>query len=322
VLGGQASARDGLVPIGSGLRGPRGWRATVYATGLRHVSAYVLDRDGRLWVATSGATEHSQDAIYVVARAGARPRRVASGLHGPLGLAWYDHLLYLAEIGRVEAFGGLRGSRFSQRRTILRGPAARAENNNLVLAPNGRFLMAVSATCDHCTSTARRSAAIVSFRPDGADLRIYASGIRAAYGLAFVPGTSTLVATMNQRDDLGARTPGDWLAVVRQGENWRFPGCFGQGGSACRGVPKPVAELDPHAAAGGVAIVDGAAIVAEWTKGKVLRVALTRSGTAYRGDVSTFLTGLVNPLPVLALQAGGVLVGDWTTGTIYRVAHG
>ena len=60
---------------------------------------------------------------------------------------------------------------------------------------------------------------------------------------------------MNQRDDLGAKTPGDWLALVRQGQDWGFPGCYGQGGAACAGVPKPVAVLDPHAAAGGVAVL-------------------------------------------------------------------
>ena len=28
---------------------------------------------GRLWVATSGATDHSTDGVYVIARAGAKP---------------------------------------------------------------------------------------------------------------------------------------------------------------------------------------------------------------------------------------------------------
>ena len=96
---------------------------------------------------------------------------------------------------------------------------------------------------------------------------------------------------MNQRDDLGARTPGDWLAFVKQGENWGFPACYGQGGAVCKGVPAPVGVLDPHAAAGGVAILTGqlagryrsSALVAEWEDGKVLRVALKRTSTGYRG---------------------------------------
>ena len=45
--------------------------------------------------------------------------------------------------------------------------------------------------------------------------------------------------TMNQRDDLGIRTPGDWLAVVRQGQSWGFPECYGQGGTVLRRRPAP-----------------------------------------------------------------------------------
>ena len=50
------------------------------------------------------------------------------------------------------------------------------------------------------------------------------------------------------------------------------------------------------------------------------RVALKRTSTGYRGSVSTFLTGLQNPLPVVAAPDGSVLVGDWGRGIIYRIA--
>jgi len=160
----------------------------------------------------------------------------------------------------------------------------------------------------------------VSFRPDGSDVRVYASRIRAGYGLAYFPGTSDLFVTMNQRDDLGSRTPGDWLALVRQGQDWGFPACYGQGGSACAGVPKQVAVLDTHAAAGGVAIEGTSAIVAEWQRGVVLRVALKRAGSGYTGAVTPFLTGLKNPLPVATTRGGALLVGDWATGKIYRIS--
>src|SRR5207237_6448769 len=133
-------------------------------------------------------------------------------------------------------------------------------------------LVGISAPWDHCAPALAWSGAIVSFRPDGSDLSVFAARVRAPFGLAYYPGTNDLFVTMNQRDDLGSRTPGDWLAVVREGEEWGFPGCHGQGGAACAGVPQPTATLDKHAAAGGVAIVTGqlgpavgtSAIVAEW----------------------------------------------------------
>jgi glucose/arabinose dehydrogenase len=121
---------------------------------------------------------------------------------------------------------------------------------------------------------------------------------------------------MNQRDDLGAKTPGDWLAVVRQSESWGFPACYGQGGTACAGVPAPAAVLDRHAAAGGVAIVGSTAVVAEWAKGRLLAVSLAD------GRVTTLFTGIANPLPVLRDGDSAVLVGDWSSGTVYRIAVG
>ena len=111
--------RTGLVAIGAGLRGPQGLAATVYATGLPTASAFALDARGRLWVATSAASDHSKDAVYVIPRAGARPVKVITGVRGPLGLTWYRDRLYVASLGRVEAFSGLRGTHFAKRTRIL-----------------------------------------------------------------------------------------------------------------------------------------------------------------------------------------------------------
>jgi glucose/arabinose dehydrogenase len=311
---GDSPKRGGLVPIGAGLNGPAGYAASVYATGLRTASAFALDPRGRLWVATSGATKHVGDAVYLVARAGARPVKVIRGVRGPLGLTWSAGRLYVTSMGRVDAFGGLRGTRFTTHTTILVEPAGHGWNNAIVRAPGGRMVMSISSACDHCTSTSKWSASIVSFRPDGSDVRVYAKDVRAAFGLAYYRGR--LVASMNQRDDLGARTPGDWLSFVRPGDDWRFPRCYGQGGAACAGVPAPIAVLDKHAAAGAVAVLGKAALVPEWSYGKVLRVALTSA----EGTATPFLTGLRNPLPIVTAPGGAVLVGDWGTGRIYRVA--
>jgi glucose/arabinose dehydrogenase len=216
---------------------------------------------------------------------------------------------------------------FASHRTVLTLPDGVGEVNGLVRSPDGRFVLGVSAPCDACTPTSPYAAAVVSFLPDGSDLRVEASGIRAPVGLAYLPGTSDLLVTMNQRDDLGTATPGDWLSLVRSGQAWGFPACYGQGGSACDGVPQPIATLDAHAAASGVAIVKdlgslpgSAAIVAEWAKGVVLRVALTAQGDTYRGTTVPFLTGMTNPVPLATAPDGTLFVGDWGTGTVYRVA--
>lgn len=324
---GGSGAAD-LVNIGAGLQGPAGLTATVYAQGLPKVSDLVFDAQGRLWATTADYTDHGDDALYVVAHAGASPVRVVGGLHTPLGLLWYQGWLYVSSTGRVDAYRGFDGTAFARHRTVVTFPTGVGELNELVLAPDGRLVMGISAPCDHCVPASPWSATVVSFRPDGSDLRVDARGIRAPVGLLYYPHTADLFLTVNQRDDLGAQTPGDWLAVVRAGEDWRFPGCYGQGGAACSGVPRPVAMLDQHAAVAGLAITTGqlgstvgtSALVAEWSFGKVQRVGLRKKGSSYAGSVEPFLTGVKNPVPLL-LGGGALLVGDWGTGTVYRIAR-
>jgi glucose/arabinose dehydrogenase len=324
----SASSRAAaLVSIGAGLKGPTGLKATVYAKGPLTTAAFAFDPEGRLWVSAAGLEAHAHDGVYEIAKAGASPLKVISGLDDPLGLVWYRGRLYVASVGRVDVYSDFDGTRFTKHSQLIAGPAAGAENNLLAIAPDGRFLMGITATCDHCTPSSRYAGSIVSFAPDGSGLRLYASRIRAPFGLAFYPGTDDLFVTMNQQDNLGAKTPGDALALVSGGEDWRFPECHGQGGSACDGVPAPTAVLDKHAAVGGVAIVTGqlgptlgtSAIVPEWAQGKVQRVALSRSGSGFSGTVTPFLTGIARALAISIAPNRSLLVGDWQTGTIYRI---
>ncbi len=314
-------------PIGAGLSGPAGLKATVYARGLPTVATFALDPHGRLWAAAAGLTNHDRDGVYLIARAGARPVRIISGLDDPLGLLWYGGRLYVASVGQVTAYGSFTGTRFTTRTTIVDGPVRGGENNNLVMSPDHRLVMGITATCDHCLPRARFSGSIVSFRPDGRDLRLYAARVRAPVGLTYYPGSSDLFVSMNQRDDLGPRTTGDALAVVRANTNWRFPTCYGQVGPACVGVPTPVAVLDEHAAVGSIAFVSegrengsgAAALVTEWQTGKVLRVSLRKATDGFSGSVGPWLTGLRNPLALIRTGRNSWLVGDWGTGTSYRI---
>ena len=172
IAAGCGSSSQQLGAIGAGLTGPKNLQATTYATGLKKVAAFAVDPSGRLWVATADYTDTGHDGLYVVAGKGARPVEVVTSLHTPLGLLWYHDALYVASTGRVDAFSGFDGTKFATRRTILKLPAKVGESNNIVLSPDGRMLMGISSPCDHCTPKSKLSAAIISFRPDGSDLRV------------------------------------------------------------------------------------------------------------------------------------------------------
>ncbi|MEO8458789.1 MAG: hypothetical protein ABI559_13380 [Chloroflexota bacterium] len=324
-----ASTSSGLVDIGDGLQGPAGLTASTYATGIVNVSAFALDESGGLWVATAAFTDTGDDAVYYVASGGATPVKMISGLHTALGLLWIDHALYVSSSESVDSWSGWDGTSFAGGKTnIVTFPEGTGEVNGMALSPEGRIWLGITSPCDHCEPTDAYSAAVVSFLPDGRDLKVEASGIRAPIGLAYYPGTSDLFVSMDQRDDLADTTTGDALGIVTSGQDWEFPDCYGQGGSACAGAPTALAVLDKHSAVSGVAIVTDelggkigtSALVAAWASGKVERVALTKSGDTYTGEVSTFLEGVANPVAVAVSPLGDVFVGDWSTGTVYKIS--
>jgi glucose/arabinose dehydrogenase len=313
--------------IGAGLRGPSGLSATVYATGLQHVSALATDAQGRVWVATAAARDTGKESVYLVSGAGATPQKIVTDVHTPLGVVWIGDTLYVSQADSVLVLSGFDGAAFASRTTIVSFPEGTGEVNGITVGSDGRLSVGISAPCNACTPKQTFSASIVSFLPDGSDLQVFARDIRAAIGLQFFPGTDDLFVTMNQRDDLGAKTPGDWLAVVRAGESWGFPSYYGQDAAKFADLPTPVAELDEHAAVSGIAIVTGqlgstvgtGAVVAEWVTGKVKLVTLTASNGTYTGTTTAFLSGFENPVPVMLDGQGSLFVGDWTSGKLYRI---
>jgi len=321
-------AATNTVAIGAGLHGPRGLAATVYARSLKKLSALAVDAQGRVWAATAQATDNNTDAIFLVSAAGTTPQKVVTDVHTPLGLLWIGDTLYVAQATGVLALRGFHGTQFTSRTSILTVAKGTGEVNGIAQGADGRLYLGISAPCDHCHPTATWSASVLSFRPDGSDVQVVADHIRAAVGLTFWPGTDDLFVTMDQRDDLGAKTPGDWLALVQSGQSWGFPACYGQQEeAACAGVPAPIAVLGKHSAVSGVAIVTGqlgttvgtGAVVAEWATGRVKLVRLARSASGYTGRTTTFLTGFANPVPVLVDGTGALYVGDWTSGRLYRI---
>ena len=209
--------------IGEGLRGPEGLIATTYGTGLENMSAFAFDPQGRLWVATAAFEDEGTDAVYMVAGVGVAPVEVIGDIHTPLGLLWDGDVLYVSSAETVEAFADFDGATFASRSTIVSFPDGVGEVNGLAMSSDGRLVLGISAPCDACAPTSELSGAVVSFRPDGSDLRVEASSIRAPIGLAYYPGTDDLFVTMNHQDELGAATPGDWLALVESARTGAFP---------------------------------------------------------------------------------------------------
>lgn len=327
---------------------PAGFKVERFARGIANPSNLAFDARGRLWVTSAGHLTARADGVWMVPRRGARPRHVVRRLFSALGLLWHGGELYVSHVvpyatvsasghsGQVVAFSGFDGRRFTRRRVVVDGlPTGRHRVDSLAAGPDGRLYLGVGSEYDARRSAHRLSATVVSFRPDGGDLRVEATGLRNPYGLAFIPGTAQLLVSEHGRDDLGLRRPPEELNLVPTGGGapwFGFPECWGQGGRPCRGARAPLVELSAHSAPGAVVVANRfgrygrSAFVARYgssfsdqpSGGDVVRVSLPRRG---RARLRTFATGfgLQDPLGLALGPRGGLYVSRWSHGTVIRV---
>ena len=326
LLPGAGAARETRIRV------PPGFRVTVFARGLAQPTAMAWGPDGRLYVTQTGG------AIAAVDPAG-RTHPFAGARGTPLGLVWVGRRLFVSETGRIERMT-LSGTRPVARRTIVRNlPHGLHQQDNIVAGGGGRLFFGNGSTCDACRERDRRNAAVLTVRQDGSGLKVFATGLRNPYGLAFQPGTNRLYVSVNGQDHLGATEPADMVVVARRGHFYGWPRCWPSARrlrmvGRCRGVTRPAAYLEPHSSADGIAFYAGTRFprayrgnlfVAEWGQyyshrfgRRVVRIQLGPRGGARR--VSPFASGFDHPLAIANDKSGGLLVADWGAGVIYRIS--
>jgi glucose/arabinose dehydrogenase len=210
------------------------------------------------------------------------------------------------------------------------------QQDNVVLGPDGRLYLGSGSTCDACRERSRLSAAVLSVRPDGTDLRVVGRGLRNPFGLAFDRGR--LYVSVNDLDKVAS--PAETIVALRAGRFYGWPRCWANARlrrlvGSCAGVTPPVAFLEPHSSADGLVAYRGSSFgrayqgnlfVALWgeylhhTHGRrVDRVRLSVDGDPRRPRVEAFATGFDHPLAVAVDAQGALLVADWGRGVIYRI---
>jgi glucose/arabinose dehydrogenase len=293
-----------------------GYTAELYATGLKRPTALALGPDGLVY-----ATQETGE-IVAVGRGSSKPRLVARGFATPLGLTWVRSTLYVSAQGSVSRLVVRDKRVLSRTKIVTRLPFGRHQQDTIALGPDGRLYLGSGTTCDVCREQSPRSGAILSFRPDGSDVRVVATGFRNPYGLVF--DGKRLFVSNNGQDNLGADEPAETVVVLKPGADYGWPDCWASWRKRrlegrCQGVTLPFAYLEPHSSANSLALWAGSLIVVEWGQylskrwgRKLVRIDLTS------GRSTTLADGFEHPLGLAAVP-GGLLVGDWSRGVIYLI---
>lgn len=190
----------------------------------------------------------------------------ATGLRNPHDMVFHrigeTTWLYVAESHRVtrSAYGYGETSRGSGETVVddlpdnstpeLQGRYGH-QLKNIALSPDNKLYVSIASTCNACdedTASDPVRGAIYQYSADGKDARLFARGLRNAEGLDFLPGTGTLWAAVNSRDELpvpvdvdvdrdGAsdlgriipafidENPSELFTSVRDGGNYGWPFC-------------------------------------------------------------------------------------------------
>jgi glucose/arabinose dehydrogenase len=195
---------------------------------------------------------------------------------------------------------------------------------------------------------------VLSFTPDGKDMRIVATGLRNCQGLTVQPATGHLWCVVNERDDIGDNTPFEYATRVVEGAFYGWPWYFigahedprhaGQRPDLKDKVTVPDVFMQAHSAPLQLVFYDrevfpagykGSAFVAmhgSWNRGhrtgyKVVRLLFDAAGKP-TGEYEDFMTGFVvsdtqvwgRPVGVAVAQDGSLFVTEDGNGTIWRVA--
>jgi hypothetical protein len=297
------------------------------ASGLGTPTSFAFG-DGKVFEGDGGTSESGppNGGVFVLGNGTATKLPNSPNFVG--GLAWRNGTLYISAGSLTKhglkfqllAWSGWNGSTFATRKSIYTAPKGFDGFNGLAFGPDGRLYVGADVGLtdnnDHGPAKTPYEYDIVSIKTNGKGLKVFATGMRQPWQLAFPQGSSSpFVSDLGQ--DKGAKNPPDFLLRVHEGDNYGFPHCTWTKRSACKGYAKPFKMFSPHTDVMGVGIIGKQLYLSEFlgNGGKSgLVVSLPMNG----GTPKPLVTGFVAPVVGLGVHAGWLYIGE-LTGQVFRV---
>ena len=355
-------------PEGAWPQVPEGFEVTQYAADLDDPRLIRTAPNGDFFVAESKAGDI---LVFRGINAKGKPDQMqvfATGLTRPFGINFYPpgpnpEWVYVGNTDTVVRFPYQNGdmkARGPAEHVVDVPPALSHWSRDIQFTADGKkmFVSVGSATNvddPDVNPQEKNRADILEFNPDGSGMRVYASGIRNAVGLAMNALTGELWCSVNERDALGDNLVPDYITHVQDGGFYGWPWWYMGGHQDPRHQGKhpelkdkvltPDVILQPHNASLELAFYDGKQFPAEyqgdifasehgsWNKSvrvgyEVIRVPLHQTGHA-SGEYQDFMTGFVvdneqvwgRPVGITVAPDGSLLVTDDGSNSIWRIRY-
>ncbi len=154
------------------------------------------------------------------------------GLHSPFGMALVGDRFFVANTDGIWEYpyktGDTKITAEGQKTADLPGgPINHHWTKNLIASPDGKRLYATvgsnSNVAENGIAAEEGRAAIWVIDRASGSARVFASGLRNPNGMAWEPGSNTLWAVVNERDEIGSDLVPDYLTSVQDGGFYGWP---------------------------------------------------------------------------------------------------
>jgi len=333
---------------------PPGFSIEIYAEGVENARQMVRGdhgtlfagsrRTGKLWAITDADGDQQADKV----------RLIDEDLKMPSGVEFLNGALYVGAVERILRYDNIEALLDQPPEPVVVTDVLPDKEwhgwKYLRFGPDGKLYIPVGVPCNICDEEGFGE--IRRMNPDGSAMDTFAKGVRNSVGLAFHPENGQLWFTENGKDNMGDDIPADELNhAPRSGMHFGIPYChqgdmldeeFGKG-KDCSDYTPPVAKLDPHSAALGLAFYTGEMFPVEYKN----RLFITLHGSWNRSEKSGYQILVVDVQPdgkvlnqrvfasgwlqdekawgrpndVLVMPDGALLVSDDKANVIYRITY-
>jgi len=210
-------------PEGAKLSVPAGFQVEIYQEGFKVPRFMLLGPSNEILL--SDAARGTDGAVYVLQ--GKQRKALIEGLDRPYGLAIQDGYLYVGEpesIKRYKYDAKAMTAGPGQEIASLKGFSGGHWTRSLLFSRDGkRLCVGVGSASNVSPGGDPKRAAINCYNPDGSGHEIFADGTRNPIGMRYYPGTDTLWAAVQERDELGDDLVPDFFTHIQKGAFYGWP---------------------------------------------------------------------------------------------------